>query len=221
MDAGGRLRLDAVARYLQDAAGDDVDELAWGAPLHLWVMRRIRVEVVVPFVADRQRRADDVVQRSRHRCGRSPAVARRRPRRTDRGRQRVGPPGAGRQARPARRELHRLRGSRRRPPRVDTPRARRSTGRRTTDAMAAASERRRPDGPPEQRRSLAGGRAEPRSGRDRRVTPPFAAVLEYRGPIDLGDQVDLAQFSDGGRPGLALVTASGVKAVARLEQSAL
>jgi acyl-ACP thioesterase len=53
MDARGRLRLDAVARYLQDAAGDDVDELAWGAPLHLWVMRRIRVEVVVPVVEDR------------------------------------------------------------------------------------------------------------------------------------------------------------------------
>ena len=38
-DADGRLRLDAVARYLQDAATDDVEETGWGAPEHLWVLR--------------------------------------------------------------------------------------------------------------------------------------------------------------------------------------
>ena len=36
-DATGRLRLDAIARYLQDAAIDDVQETGWGAPEHLWV----------------------------------------------------------------------------------------------------------------------------------------------------------------------------------------
>ena len=51
-DASGRLRLDAVARYLQDVAGDDVDETGWGAPDHLWVMRHVRIDVVVPAVAD-------------------------------------------------------------------------------------------------------------------------------------------------------------------------
>jgi len=45
-DASGRLRLDAVARYLQDVASDDVDETGWGAPDHLWVMRHLRIEVV-------------------------------------------------------------------------------------------------------------------------------------------------------------------------------
>jgi len=50
MDATGRLRLDAVARYLQDAATDDVEETGWGAPEHLWVLRSIRIEVVVPFL---------------------------------------------------------------------------------------------------------------------------------------------------------------------------
>jgi acyl-ACP thioesterase len=51
-DADGRLRLDAVARYLQDAATDDVEETGWGAPEHLWVLRSVRIEVVRPMVDD-------------------------------------------------------------------------------------------------------------------------------------------------------------------------
>ena len=58
MDATGRLRLDAVARYLQDAATDDVEETGWGAPEHLWVIRAVRIEVSTPFLEDR---AVDVV----------------------------------------------------------------------------------------------------------------------------------------------------------------
>ena len=54
MDATGRLRLDAVARYLQDAATDDVEETGWGAPEHLWVLRSIRIDSVKPFLADRR-----------------------------------------------------------------------------------------------------------------------------------------------------------------------
>ena len=53
-DATGRLRLDAVARYLQDAATDDVEETGWGAPEHLWVLRSIRVDVVVPCLDDQR-----------------------------------------------------------------------------------------------------------------------------------------------------------------------
>ena len=53
MDPRGRLRLDAVARLLQETAIDDVDETGWGAPDHLWFVRRMRVDVVEPFVADR------------------------------------------------------------------------------------------------------------------------------------------------------------------------
>ena len=48
----GRLRLDSVARYLQDIAMDDVDETSWGAPEHLWVMRHIRIDVVTPPIDD-------------------------------------------------------------------------------------------------------------------------------------------------------------------------
>jgi acyl-ACP thioesterase len=49
----GRLRLDAVARFLQEIAIDDVDETGWGAPEHLWFVRRMRVDVLAPFLADR------------------------------------------------------------------------------------------------------------------------------------------------------------------------
>ena len=52
-DATGRLRLDAVARYLQDAAIDDVEETGWGIPDHIWVIRKIRVDVVAPLLRDR------------------------------------------------------------------------------------------------------------------------------------------------------------------------
>jgi acyl-ACP thioesterase len=54
MDARGRLRLDAVARFLQDVAIDDVDETGWGAPEHLWFVRRIRADVLAPFLHDRE-----------------------------------------------------------------------------------------------------------------------------------------------------------------------
>ena len=53
-DALGRLRLDAVARFLQDVAIDDVQETGWGLPRHLWFVRRIQVEVVRPFLVDRE-----------------------------------------------------------------------------------------------------------------------------------------------------------------------
>jgi acyl-ACP thioesterase len=53
MDAAGRVRLDAVARFLQDAAIDDVEETGWGIPDHLWVIRKIRIDVVAPLLRDR------------------------------------------------------------------------------------------------------------------------------------------------------------------------
>jgi acyl-ACP thioesterase len=52
MDAHGRLRLDAVARFLQDVAIDDVQETGWGLPDHLWFVRSICVDVTEPFAGD-------------------------------------------------------------------------------------------------------------------------------------------------------------------------
>ena len=54
MDSRGRVRLDTIARYLQDVAIDDVQETGWGIPEHLWFIRSIRIDVVVPFLADRE-----------------------------------------------------------------------------------------------------------------------------------------------------------------------
>jgi acyl-ACP thioesterase len=52
LDAEGRVRLDAVARFLQDIAIDDVQETGWGAPEHLWFVRRIRIDVLTPLLGD-------------------------------------------------------------------------------------------------------------------------------------------------------------------------
>ena len=52
MDTHGRVRLDAVARFLQDIAIDDVQETGWGLPEHLWFVRSICVDVVEPFAGD-------------------------------------------------------------------------------------------------------------------------------------------------------------------------
>jgi acyl-ACP thioesterase len=54
MDERGRLRLDGVARYLQDIAIDDVQETGWGTPEHLWFVRSIRIDVHAPFLQDRE-----------------------------------------------------------------------------------------------------------------------------------------------------------------------
>jgi acyl-ACP thioesterase len=54
VDEHGRLRLDAIARFLQDVAIEDVDETGWGLPDHLWFVRRIRLEVSAPFDGDQE-----------------------------------------------------------------------------------------------------------------------------------------------------------------------
>ncbi len=54
LDPRGRIRLDALARFLQDVAIDDVQETGWGTPAHLWFVRRIRIDIHVPFLADRE-----------------------------------------------------------------------------------------------------------------------------------------------------------------------
>jgi acyl-ACP thioesterase len=54
LDAGSRVRLDAVARFLQDAAIDDAQETGWGTPDHLWVIRSIQIDVISPLLRDRE-----------------------------------------------------------------------------------------------------------------------------------------------------------------------
>ena len=54
LDPRSRVRLDALARFLQDVAIDDVQETGWGTPAHLWFVRRIRIDVLEPFLEDRE-----------------------------------------------------------------------------------------------------------------------------------------------------------------------
>jgi len=54
LDRHGRVRLDAIARILQDVAIDDVQATGWGMPSHLWFVRRIRIDVLEPFLDDRE-----------------------------------------------------------------------------------------------------------------------------------------------------------------------
>jgi acyl-ACP thioesterase len=51
-DVTGRLRLDAVARYLQDVAADDVADAGWSPDEHIWVVRRTELDVTRPFLED-------------------------------------------------------------------------------------------------------------------------------------------------------------------------
>ena len=51
-DGTGRLRHDAIARYLQDVAADDVLDAGWAPDEHIWVVRRTVLDVLQPFVTD-------------------------------------------------------------------------------------------------------------------------------------------------------------------------
>lgn len=51
-DTTGRLRLDAVARYLQDVAADDVLDAGWAPDERIWVVRRATIDVISPFLED-------------------------------------------------------------------------------------------------------------------------------------------------------------------------
>jgi acyl-ACP thioesterase len=51
-DDNGRLRLDAVARYLQDVASDDWTDAGFDPDAHVWVVRRTWIEQLAPCAVD-------------------------------------------------------------------------------------------------------------------------------------------------------------------------
>jgi acyl-ACP thioesterase len=51
-DSNGRLRLDAIARFLQDVAADDILDAGWAPDEHIWVVRRTVLDVARPFLDD-------------------------------------------------------------------------------------------------------------------------------------------------------------------------
>ena len=215
VDALGRLRLDAVGRFLQDVAIDDVQETGWGLPEHLWFVRRIRIEVLRPFLAD------GAVE-LRTWCSGVAAIAAGR-------RWSLAGDAGGRievdsvwihldaAASPARIE--------------DFGVYAEAAGRRRVSTKLEL-----PDPPPGARRRPWSLRATdvdrhghvnnavywqavedllPALGVDPRR--PLRAELDYRQPIDLGEQVELAPFADGGRAAVAFVAdGDAVRAVGRL-----
>jgi acyl-ACP thioesterase len=214
MDATGRLRLDAVARYLQDVATDDVAETGWGAPEHLWVVRRYRIDVLIPLLDDGE------VELVTWGSGVGAVAAGRRTSllgdsggliEADSVWIHLAPDGraarlegfgvyaasAGGRAVTTRKLLP--------DPPLDSPRT--PWPLRSTDVDVLGHANNAAHWQAVEHVLLP--RPDP--------TRPFRAVLEYRHAIDLGDDVELVEFALGEAIGLAFVTGSTVKAVARLE----
>jgi acyl-ACP thioesterase len=216
-DASGRLRLDAVARYLQDAAIDDVAETGWGAPEHLWVLRAVRIDVVRPFLADGE--VDIVTWGSSFS---SLAAGRRWSMNGDAG-------GAievdstwihlGPDARPARIGLGfedyaeaaqgRVASTRLSLPVPSIDGNRFSWPLRATDVDRMGHVNNASYWKAVEHRLAA---------REPDLRRPYRAQLDYRHPIDLGEQVEIAEETADGRYGAAFVVGATVKAVAWVEQ---
>ena len=215
MDVDGRLRLDAVARFLQDVAIEDVEETGWGVPDHVWFIRRIRIDVLGPFLQDRK------VELVTWCSGLATIAAGRRWSLTGDGGGRIEVDSVW---------IHL--GPDQRPARIDGFDVyAEATGGRPVSTKLELSDP--PDGvrsawplrvtdmdlhghvnnaaywhAVEQRLAAAG------------LDPlhPLRAWLEYRLPIDVDDEVELREFSQDGAVELGFVTQRGVSAVARIEQ---
>jgi acyl-ACP thioesterase len=215
MDARGRVRLDALARFLQDVAIEDVEETGWGIPEHLWFVRRMRVEVLEPLLADRE------VELVTWCSGLATLAAGRRwSVRGDRGGHvevdsvwihlgpdgqpaRIGDFGPYADAAGGRRVSTRTMLE---PPSADAPRA--AWPLRATDVdlhghvnnavyWQAVEER------------LGAGGPDPRR--------PLRAWLDYREPLDLGDELELVTDGDATRVAVGFLAAGSLRAVALVE----
>jgi acyl-ACP thioesterase len=216
LDARGRLRLDAIARFLQDVAIDDVAETGWGVPEHLWFVRRIRVDVLEPFLEDRE------VELVTWCSGLSTLAAGRRWSLTgDRGgRAEVDSVWIhlGRDGLPARigdfgpyAEAANGRRVSARPELADPPpgSARASWPLRATDVDQHGHVNNAVYWQAVEHRLLG-------EGPDLRL--PLRARLDYREPVDLGDDLELAASGDAERIDVGFVVSGRVKAVASIEQ---
>ena len=216
-DATGRLRLDAVARFLQDAAIDDVAETDWGAPEHLWVLRAVRIDVLAPFLGDGE--VDIVTWGSAF----SPLAAGRRW-------SLAGDAGGaievdstwihlGPDARPARigtgfedyaeAAQGRAASTKLRLPVPSIDGNRFAFPLRATDVDRMGHVNNAAYWSAVEHRLL---------GREPDLSRPYRAQLDYRHPVDLGDPVEVAEESSPGRYGAAFVVTGRVNAVAWVEQ---
>jgi acyl-ACP thioesterase len=215
VDPRGRVRLDALARLLLDVALDDVQESGGGPPADLWVVRRIRIDVQEPFLRDREL---ELVTW----CSGLAAIAAGR-------RWSLTGDGGGRaevdsvwihldpDQRPARIEGFGIYGE--------------ATGGRTVstklelpdpppDVMSVSWPLRTTDIDPHGHLNnaiywQAVEHALASSGLD--LGLPLVAELDYRSPIDAGDEIELVSAVEGRRVILGLRAYDGVRAVARVE----
>ena len=215
MDADGRLRLDSVARYLQDVAIDDVDETGWGAPEHLWVLRSICMEVRAPVLEDTE------VEVTTWCSGASAVAAGRRM-------SLVGDRGGsveldsvwvhlGPDARPARIEgfgvYAEAAGDRTVSTRLELPGPPSGSRRLPWETRASDIDLFGHVNNAVHWQGVEGRLRE--SGVDPRA--PLEARLDYRHAIDLGQEIELAEFSDDGCYRVAFVSGEDVKAIASVE----
>lgn len=216
MDERGRLRLDTVARYLQDVAIEDVDETGWGAPEHIWVVRWYRIDVLVPFLTDREVRLTTWCN-----AAASHAAGRRTSLEGDRG-GRIEADSVWIHLDPAGR-----------PARLDGFGVYTSS----TEGRRASTRLSLPDPPADGRRTpwqLRSADADLMGHVNNAVfwaaveqrlvalgidpTQPCRVTLEFRRPLDLGDDVELVEAAVNGPADLGFAVGGDVRAVARLEQ---
>lgn len=232
MDAGGRLRLDAVARYLQDVASEDVAETGWGSPGHLWVVRRTRVEVVEPIAGEQ------VVELATWCSGIGGSAAARRTRIAGNGQVDaesvwIHLDGEGR---PSRVDAAfagvygEACGGRRVSTRFELvapvePSERRPWPLRAADVdlmahvnnaayWAAVEELLALRGPVDRVSQAERGQTPLRAPNAAAMPGSFTAVLEYRRAIDLGEDVELAHAATDGRMDVAFLVAGEARAIA-------
>lgn len=214
MDERGRLRLDAVARFLQDVAIDDVAETGWGMPEHLWFIRRIRIEVRTPFLRDRE------VELVTWCSGLAAIAAGRRWSVTGDAGGRIEVDSVwihlDRQQRPARIESFGVYAE--------------ATGGRSASTRLTLPLP--PDGAPRSPWALRASDVDLHGHLNNavywqavedvlRTTPldpaaPLVAELDYRDPIDLADSLELASFADGDAIGIGFCVGETVRAAARV-----
>jgi acyl-ACP thioesterase len=210
-DAAGRLRLDAIARYLQDAASEDWLDAGFDHDSHVWVVRRTELTVEENFLPE------DELEIETWCSGVAASAASRR--------YSIRGTGGGRaeaesiwihldhELRPKRLDARfaEVYGTstdgRRASTRLGLPTeatgARRRWGFRTTDVDRLGHVNNAAYWVPVEEAWHA------------RIGTPVAAVLEYRRPIDLGEPVELAVGDDH----LWLTVAGETRAVANLQGS--
>lgn len=188
-DAGGRFRLDSIARHLQDVASEDWLDAGFDHDSHVWVVRRTELEVHEPF------RPEDEIELQTWCSGVAGSAAARRYSIAGANGGRVEAESIwihlGHDLRPKRLDERFLAtygisaAGRRAPTRFTLPAPERPSGRRwrfrATDVDRLGHVNNAAYWVPLEER-WAG-----------RLEPPLQAVLEYRQPIDLDDRVELVE----------------------------